>query len=114
MNEHQNDMLTGTVYTSSDAITVSNTGLPAYIRLDAASGRVTNPYESVAEFVAAMTQYHVTAEPVHHTDVLEQIDKIVSKLENTENDLQLNAVRHLKYAKAYLDKMALDVINERI
>lgn len=46
-------------------------------------------------------------------DVIDQIGKLMDKLSITEDENQLNAVKHLTYAKAFLEKMLLDKINEK-
>ena len=44
---------------------------------------------------------------------IDQIGRLMDKLCITEDENQLNAVKHLTYAKAFLEKMLLDKINEK-
>jgi hypothetical protein len=45
--------------------------------------------------------------------VIDQITSLIDKLSATEDQNQLHAVKHLTYAKAFLEKMLLDKINEK-
>ena len=46
--------------------------------------------------------------------IIDQIGEMTTKLSDTDDQNQLNAVKHLNYAKAYLEKMLLDKLNQNL
>lgn len=60
-----------------------------------------------------MKMLELKKEPASTTDI-DNIQAMITHLEGSENELQQNAVKHLEFAKAYLEKMMLTVINERL
>lgn len=95
--------------TAPSYFTLQHTG-PELMRLES-DGNIVNPHEDYASFKAYMDKYKASANP---TTASESLEKMISDMEGSENELQQNAVKHMKYAKAYLDKMMLEIINERL
>lgn len=83
---------------------------PSYVGFSQA-GEIVNPYEDYQSFKDMMDRYKASANP---TTASESLEKMISDMEGSENELQQTAVKHMKYAKAYLDKMMLEIINERL
>lgn len=48
--------------------------------------------------------------------VIEYLDRMITMMDmsSIKDDYSLNAIKHLKYAKAFLDKRVLDKINQTI
>lgn len=97
---------TGTTSTT----TLLNTPSPQYLGMNQ-HGEISNLYESYESFKDMMEKYQASANP---TTASEGLEKMISDMEGSDNELQQTAVKHMKYAKAYLDKMMLDAINERL
>lgn len=120
-------MLTGTISTqgstsilTTSGTTTSNTtyvlpnnnplNLPDYLGFNQA-GQIINPHDSYESFKEMMDKYKSSANP---TTASESLEVMISDMEGSDNELQQNAVKHMRYAKAYLDKIMLDAINERL
>jgi hypothetical protein len=100
--------LTGTVSTGSSigVLTTGTTGSSI------TTHQVTLP--EMENFVGlALNGYWEQKKESDSKSAVTQLEKIISKLSNTDNENQLNAVKHLTYAKAYLEKMLLDIINQK-
>lgn len=46
-------------------------------------------------------------------NVVEKIDEILLDMAVMDSELELQAIKHLNYAKAYLEKRTLDVLNNK-
>lgn len=95
--------------TAPSYFTVKSSG-PELMHIDS-NGQVLNPHEDYESFKAYMDKYKASANP---TTASESLEKMISDMEGSDNELQQTAVKHMKYAKAYLDKMMLEIINERL
>jgi uncharacterized protein YdcH (DUF465 family) len=84
--------------------------LPDYLGFNQA-GQIINPHQDYESFKDMMDKYKASANP---TTASESLEKMISDMEGSDNELQQTAVKHMKYAKAYLDKLMLDAINERL
>lgn len=102
----------GTTSSSTTYVVPNNTPLntPNYVGFSQA-GEIENPYKDYQSFMDMMDRYKASANP---TTASESLEKMISDMEGSENELQQTAVKHMKYAKAYLDKMMLEIINERL
>jgi hypothetical protein len=56
---------------------------------------------------------NITYEAAPET-IIDQIGEMTTKLSDSDDQNQINAVKHLTYAKAYLEKMLLDKLNNKL
>jgi hypothetical protein len=87
-------------------------------RLIGVSGITTeNPeYQVVSRYITdnILDIYEQQKNPIDTSKAaVDQIEQLIHLLENTEEENQLSAVKHLTYAKAFLEKMLLDKINKK-
>lgn len=81
-----------------------------------------NPHQFIARTLPPVTLLEVLQQtyydqPDPSKAVIDQIQDLIDKLSQTtidhKDENQLSAVKHLTYAKAFLEKMLLDKINEK-
>lgn len=95
----------------ASTITTTGTGSTSANTVYHTLGSPGNGYYMTTQEIMEMMD--TKKEPVSTTDI-DNIQAMITHLEGSENELQQNAVKHLEFAKAYLEKMMLTVINERL
>lgn len=116
-NELLSSMFSESMETSG--MTSANTGTLTTTSLT--SGHTTYTIPPLQEWMNKVFIEHANIELQPYDPVtglnegtIDQISSLINKLSDTENENQLNAVKHLTYAKAYLDKILLDTLNQKL
>lgn len=110
--------LLGQSYTISKDLTGSiGVGSGGTINVSTGTGTATaNPHQFIVRSSPPVTTVDVLQHkyPVDTSKAaVDQIEHLIHLLENTEEQNQQSAVKHLTYAKAFLEKMLLDKINQK-
>ena len=120
-NELLSSMFSGSMETSG--MTSANTGTLTATSLitSLTGGSTTYTVPPLQDWMNAVFIGHANSgaqpyDPVTglNEGTIDQISSLINKLSDTENENQLNAVKHLTYAKAYLDKILLDTLNQKL
>jgi hypothetical protein len=115
-NELLSSMFSGSMETNG--MTSANTTITS---TSLTGGSTTYTLPALQEWMSTVFVEHANSgyqlyDPVTglNEGTIDQISSLISKLSDTENENQLNAVKHLTYAKAYLDKILLDTLNQKL
>lgn len=116
MFSNSGSSLTGSVITTTGTGTITTLGQAGYATHTLSPNTYSISGQSSLSTSPLLDQILGEAEDMQVNKVIEYLDRMITMMDmsSIKDDYSLNAIKHLKYAKAFLDKRVLDKINQTI